>query len=670
MAKKPNISTVTSGYQGTATLNSNFQNIRDQFDNTISRDGSTPNAMLADLDMNGYAILNVGAGTSGGGLLTVDAADLRYVNQTGDTMTGNLTTPALYTNGLFINGNPVLPDTLAYNGIVKETKIATSGQTVFNLSSISYTPGINNLAVYVDGVYQRPANYTETNATRVTFSVGLHVGAIVDFVVLTINSLSGTADATNLTYTAPGVGATTRTVYSRLSDTVSVKDFGAVGDGVANDTAAFTAARTASGGRYFIPEGTYLVDASPDVWADAFIASNESYIKIGATTYDVRNAFCGRLRYKVGSNVLTWITDSTTGNDIIGFQNSEPGTATYFKRGLAFTTESHWAQAQPALNNGSTDLLYQRSRVNVQAVVTGAISGTTLTVSAVTSGTVYVGASISGTGVTAGTTITALGTGTGGTGTYTVSASQTVSSTTLSIGDPAGNRFSEAYEESGDRFLQSFATTNAGFPNFDTYLAVVAGSTPSLTFPALSAMFNQGWKTQTRAGGALKLAFEPNAATTARLLDETSSNVLQKVNRSRIDIAGVALDTLYDTPTGVTQPRRWGGVYGDIGADKDGTLPVTKNLWSTVGAANGNQVIGKLMVASATSNGTLGYRESRFVFNGTTVTITDLVNTLPTEVTATVAVSSTNLQFQASYAGGLGGGCTVTAMIEWCGAGR
>jgi len=63
--------------------------------------------------------------------------------------------------------------------------------------------------------------------------------------------------------------------------------------------------------------------------------------------------------------------------------------------------------------------------------VTGEISGTTLTVSAVTSGTVAVGQILSGTGVTAGTTITALGTGSGGTGTYTVSPTQTATSTTI-----------------------------------------------------------------------------------------------------------------------------------------------------------------------------------------------------------------------------------------------
>lgn len=65
------------------------------------------------------------------------------------------------------------------------------------------------------------------------------------------------------------------------------------------------------------------------------------------------------------------------------------------------------------------------------AVVTGSISGTTLTVSAVSSGTLAVGQVLSGTGVIPGTFITARGTGTGGTGTYTVSTTQTASSTTI-----------------------------------------------------------------------------------------------------------------------------------------------------------------------------------------------------------------------------------------------
>lgn len=75
---------------------------------------------------------------------------------------------------------------------------------------------------------------------------------------------------------------------------------------------------------------------------------------------------------------------------------------------------------------------YVRDNSTVDYFVgTGSISGTTLTLTAVTEGTVKVGQVITGTGVTTNTIITALGTGTGGTGTYTVSASQTVSSTTI-----------------------------------------------------------------------------------------------------------------------------------------------------------------------------------------------------------------------------------------------
>jgi hypothetical protein len=65
------------------------------------------------------------------------------------------------------------------------------------------------------------------------------------------------------------------------------------------------------------------------------------------------------------------------------------------------------------------------------AIVTGDISTTTLTVSAVTSGVLQIGQTIEGASVTDGTIITEFGTGTGGTGTYTVSASQTVASTTI-----------------------------------------------------------------------------------------------------------------------------------------------------------------------------------------------------------------------------------------------
>ena len=60
MAKKPDITTIASGYASNTTLNANFKSLRTGFDNVISLDGSTPNAMQADFDLNGNDILNAG----------------------------------------------------------------------------------------------------------------------------------------------------------------------------------------------------------------------------------------------------------------------------------------------------------------------------------------------------------------------------------------------------------------------------------------------------------------------------------------------------------------------------------------------------------------------------------------------------------------------------------
>lgn len=73
-----------------------------------------------------------------------------------------------------------------------------------------------------------------------------------------------------------------------------------------------------------------------------------------------------------------------------------------------------------------------------QVQVTGSISTTTLTVTAVTSGVLAVGQLITGANIAPGTYITALGTGTGGTGTYTVSVSQTAASGEIYAASVAG----------------------------------------------------------------------------------------------------------------------------------------------------------------------------------------------------------------------------------------
>jgi uncharacterized protein YfiM (DUF2279 family) len=62
-------------------------------------------------------------------------------------------------------------------------------------------------------------------------------------------------------YVPAGTGAVTTTVQAKLRESVSVKDFGAKGDGVTDDTAAIQAAID-SGKPVFVPTGTYYLATS------------------------------------------------------------------------------------------------------------------------------------------------------------------------------------------------------------------------------------------------------------------------------------------------------------------------------------------------------------------------------------------------------------------------
>jgi hypothetical protein len=67
----------------------------------------------------------------------------------------------------------------------------------------------------------------------------------------------------DVSFLQAGSGAVVRTAQSKMRDVVSVKDFGAVGDGVADDTVAIQAAidTLSAGNALFFPAGTYKVSA-------------------------------------------------------------------------------------------------------------------------------------------------------------------------------------------------------------------------------------------------------------------------------------------------------------------------------------------------------------------------------------------------------------------------
>jgi hypothetical protein len=74
-----------------------------------------------------------------------------------------------------------------------------------------------------------------------------------------IDDLAATGGTALIGFEQTGTGATARTAQDKLREFASVKDFGAVGDGSANDTAAIQNAIAAST-ELFVPDGTYLSD--------------------------------------------------------------------------------------------------------------------------------------------------------------------------------------------------------------------------------------------------------------------------------------------------------------------------------------------------------------------------------------------------------------------------
>jgi hypothetical protein len=212
---------------------------------------------------------------------------------------------ATYDNLVGINSNFV-----NFTG-EEETQTATQGQTVFTLTTLQYTPAVNNLLVFVNGSKQViNDNYIETSSTVVTFVDGLNVGDVVDFCTATPINTS-VVDAANVSFTGfkgqdgnvqnladddgsdwvgflpSGVNAVARSAQDKMRDFVSVKDFGAVGDGIAHDNVAVQAALDYMYANnictLYFPDGTYYFDAPVTILFDG-VDAKHSFRFIGTST--------------------------------------------------------------------------------------------------------------------------------------------------------------------------------------------------------------------------------------------------------------------------------------------------------------------------------------------------------------------------------------------------
>ena len=113
--------------------------------------------------------------------------------------------------------------------------------------------------------------------------------ADIDSTVQIIDALNAlpAGSSSSISYQPAETGVITTTVQAKLRETVSIKDYGAVGDGTTDDTAAFTAAYNATnntGRCLFLPKGVYKI-TSPILCSGEIFGESRRYH--GATIYPV-----------------------------------------------------------------------------------------------------------------------------------------------------------------------------------------------------------------------------------------------------------------------------------------------------------------------------------------------------------------------------------------------
>lgn len=169
----------------------------------------------------------------------------------------------------------------------------------------------NQITVYWDAALTTPA----TQPIRTTGGYPMNSGSPgiiytgADDYSIKVSNKNNSLVTSSLTKTKRNIdkflselsGAVSRTYDSKFADHVSVKDFGAVGDGVADDTAAINAAISAATCIFF-PAGTYLTDGSHNVQGKVLFGDDRicSTIKLSGTNTNAP------IFYNNGSTADSW----------------------------------------------------------------------------------------------------------------------------------------------------------------------------------------------------------------------------------------------------------------------------------------------------------------------------------------------------------------------------
>jgi hypothetical protein len=283
---------------------------------------------------------------------------------------------------------------MSYNGS-GTFQINTTGQPVVTgtvISSTAFNALTSDLATGLSTAITKDGQTTAT--ARIPFAAGINSSYTLD----------STSTTTGSIITAGGIGAAKALNVGTTATVGGLGTFGSI---------------TVSGAVSFTSTDAVLISKGTSAQKPVGVAG---YIRFNTDT-SLFEGYNGTKWATVGGGGATG-----GGSNDVFYENSKTVSVTY-----TITTSKN------AMSTGPITIAANFSG-------TGAISGTTLTITGTTgAGVLVVGSIISGSGVTAGTTITSFISGSGTTGTYSVTPSQTVSSTAITASTavtvPSGSRW-------------------------------------------------------------------------------------------------------------------------------------------------------------------------------------------------------------------------------------
>jgi hypothetical protein len=195
----------------------------------------------------------------------------------------------------------------------------TTPQSIYVDSDLT-TPLSNPVIADSAGLF--PAIYLDpTKIYRAVLKDGTEATTVYDFDPVGIG-LTGSDGSSFIGFIQSGTGAVARTVQAKLRDVVNARDFGAVGDGVTDDTAAIQAAMAAHD-IVELSAGTFRINSTLALSriGQALIGagSRRTEIKIYSTTQSAITLANGVANYTIEGLKITRSGVATSGADGVKF---------------------------------------------------------------------------------------------------------------------------------------------------------------------------------------------------------------------------------------------------------------------------------------------------------------------------------------------------------------